>query len=151
MVLSVSAAAVGMVAQFEGYRSEAYLDEGGVPTIGYGETLGVKLGDITTSERAKVQLLNSLNKHATDIRPYIKVPLHQWEFDAYSSFAYNVGVGSFRQSTLLKLLNAGKYSQACAQLKRWVYIKGRKSKGLTNRRNVEYEVCMGRRGLNYNL
>lgn len=151
MALSVSAAAVAMVAQFEGYREEAYLDEGGVPTIGYGETKGVKIGDTTTPERAKQQLLKSLDSHADQIRPYIKVPLYQHEFDAYASFAYSAGIGNFKKSTLLKLLNQKRYPEACAQLKRWVYIKGKYSKGLANRRNLEYRVCMGQAGTDYKL
>ena len=111
----------------------------------------MKIGDTTTPERAKQQLLKSLDSHADQIRPYIKVPLYQHEFDAYASFAYNVGIGNFKKSTLLKLLNQKRYPEACAQLKRWVYIKGKYSKGLANRRNLEYRVCMGQAGTDYKL
>lgn len=149
--LSVSAAAIGLIANFEGYSDKAYLDQGGVATIGYGETKGVKLGDTVTEAQARQMLHSSASQTANQIKQYIKVPLYQWEFDAYVSFAYNVGAGNFRSSSLLKYLNQGKYGEACAQLKRWVYIKGKYSKGLANRRAMEYAVCTGKYGMNYTI
>nr|MBJ6969775.1 glycoside hydrolase family protein [Vibrio cholerae] len=50
-------------------------------------------------------------------------------------------VGAFSRSTLLKKLNAGEMTQACDELKRWVYAGGKKWKGLMNRREIEEEVC----------
>lgn len=141
--LIISAVALVSIASYEGYRGEAYKDVAGVPTIGYGETKGVKMGQTTTPDRALVQLLKSASGHADQIRPLIKVPLYQHEFDAYASFAYNVGVGSFAKSTLLKKLNAGDYEGACGELKRWVYAGGKKQPGLVKRREAEYRMCMG--------
>lgn len=141
--LAVSAAGLVAVANFEGFRSEAYKDVAGVPTIGYGETAGVKMGQTTTPDRALVQLLKSLNNHSDQIKQYIKVPLSQNEFDAYSSFAYNVGVGNFRSSTLLKKLNAGDYEGACSELLKWKYAGGKVQAGLVKRRQEEYRTCMG--------
>ena len=141
--LVVSAACLVGIAGYEGYRSSAYKDVGGVPTIGYGETKGVKMGDKTTPERALVQLLKSANAHAESIKKCIKVPLHQREFDAYTSFAYNVGVANFCNSTLNKKLNAGDYEGACKELLKWNKVKGRIYKGLQVRRQKEYETCMG--------
>jgi lysozyme len=94
--LVVSAVALVSIASFEGYRGEAYKDVAGIPTIGYGETKGVAMGQTTTPERALIQLLKSVNSHSDQIRPLITVPLYQHEFDAYSSFAYNVGVSNFK-------------------------------------------------------
>lgn len=142
--LVVSAVALVSIASFEGYRGEAYKDVAGVPTIGYGETEGVVMGQTTTPERALIQLLKSVNSHSDQIRPLINVPLYQHEFDAYSSFAYNVGVNNFKNSTLRKKLNAGDYVGACEELKRWVYAGGKKRAGLVKRREKEYNMCIGK-------
>lgn len=139
----VSAATLVGIAQFEGYRSDAYRDSVGVPTIGYGETAGVKIGQKTTPERALVQLLSSANKHADAIRQCISVPLYQHEFDAYVSLAYNIGAKNFCNSTLVKKLNAGDYTGACEQIKRWNKAGGKPLAGLTKRREAEYRTCIG--------
>ena len=69
--LIVSAVALIGIAKFEGYRGEAYRDVVGIPTIGFGETKGVKMGDTTTPERAMTQLLKSTNEHADGIKQCI--------------------------------------------------------------------------------
>ena len=141
--LAVSAAALVGIASHEGYRGEAYKDAVGVPTIGYGETAGVKMGDKTTPERALVQLLESTEKHADAIRQCIKVPLYQHEFDAYISLAYNIGTGAFCKSTLVKKLNAKDYAGACKEIKRWNKASGKVLPGLVKRRETEYRMCAG--------
>ena len=142
-VLAVSATCLVGIATHEGYRSEAYKDAVGVPTIGYGETAGVKMGEKTTPERALVQLLSSTEKHADTIRQCIKVPLYQHEFDAYISLAYNIGTGAFCRSTLVKKLNAKDYAGACEEIKRWNKAGGKVLPGLVKRREAEYRMCMG--------
>lgn len=67
----------------------------------------------------------------------------EYQKAALISFAYNVGIGAFRSSTLLRYLNAGKYGSACDQLTEWVKSKGKVLTGLVNRRNHEYQWCMG--------
>ena len=141
--LAVSAAALVGIATHEGYRGEAYKDAVGVPTIGFGETAGVKPGDRTTPERALVQLLSSTEKHADAIRQCIKVPLYQHEFDSYVSLAYNIGTGAFCKSTLVKKLNAKDYTGACEDIRRWNRAGGKVLPGLTKRRETEYRMCMG--------
>lgn len=142
--LAVSAAALVGIATHEGYRSEAYKDTVGVPTIGFGETAGVKMGDKTTPERALVQLLESTEKHADAIRQCIRVPLYQHEFDAYVSLAYNIGTGAFCKSTLVKKLNQGDYTGACNEIGRWNKAGGKVLPGLVKRREAEYRMCMGK-------
>lgn len=141
--LAVSAAALVGIATHEGYRGEAYRDAAGIPTIGYGETAGVKMGDKITPERALVQLLESTEKHADAIRQCIHVPLYQHEFDAYISLAYNIGTGAFCRSTLVKKLNAKDYAGACEEIRRWNKAGGKVLPGLVKRRDVEYRMCMG--------
>lgn len=141
--IAVSAASLVAIATYEGYRGDAYKDSVGVPTIGYGETVGVKMGDRTTPERALVTLLSSANRHADAIRPCIHVPLHQHEFDAYVSLAYNIGAGNFCRSTLVKKLNAKDYAGACEEIRRWNKAGGKVLPGLVKRREAEYRMCMG--------
>lgn len=141
--LAVSAVCLAGIATHEGYRGEAYKDAVGVPTIGFGETADVKMGDKTTPERALVRLLSSTEKHADAIRQCIKVPLYQHEFDAYVSLAYNIGTGAFCKSTLVKKLNAKDYTGACEEIRRWNRAGGKVLPGLTKRRETEYRMCMG--------
>lgn len=128
----------------EGYREKAYTPVAGdVATIGFGTTEGVKLGDTITPERALARALYDVTRFEGALRSCVKVPLHQYEYDAYISLAYNIGSSAFCRSTLVRKLNAGEYSAACEQIKRWSYFKGRKLKGLIKRRNSEYKQCIG--------
>lgn len=142
---AISLAAVTLVgiANREEFRAVAYPDLTWIPTIGFGETKGVKLGDKTTPTRALVTLLESAERHADGVRGCVKVPLYQHEFSAYVSLAYNIGVSAFCGSTLVKLLNQEKYAEACAQILRWNRAGGQVVRGLTVRREAEYAECMG--------
>jgi lysozyme len=141
--LSLSAAALVGIAVHEDFRPDAYPDITGVPTLGYGETKGVRIGDKTTPARALVTLLESAERHADGVRACITVPLYPHEFTAFVSLAYNIGVGAFCGSTLVKLLNQEKYAEACKQILRWDRAGGRQVRGLTVRRQAEYKTCMG--------
>ena len=144
LALCVSATCLVGIAGFEGYRSDAYRDITGIPTIGYGETAGVKIGQKTTPDRALAQLLVSANKHADAVRQCVKVPLYQHEFDAYVSLAYNIGPAAFCGSTLVKKLNTGRqYAEACNEILRWNKAGGKVVPGLTKRRQAEYLMCIG--------
>ena len=143
-VLALSASALVGIALHEGYRREAYEPvKGDVPTIGFGTTDGVEMGDRITPERALVRLLQDANKFERAVLRCAPVPMHQYEFDAYVSLTYNIGEGAFCGSTLVKKLNAGDYEGACAQILRWDRFKGRPLPGLTKRRQQEYEQCLG--------
>ncbi|MDX9742093.1 MAG: lysozyme [Gammaproteobacteria bacterium] len=142
--LSLSAAALVGLLLHEGYRGEAYIPvPGDVPTIGFGTTGGVRIGDRTTPERALQRALTDVQKFEGALKSCVKVPLHQHEYDAYISFSYNVGAAAFCGSTLVRKLNAGDYSGACAELLRWTKAGGRELPGLVKRRQAEYNKCMG--------
>ena len=141
--LVVSAAALVGIALNEGYVGTAYKDVVGIPTIGFGETKGVVIGQTTTPTRALVQLDKSIDAHARGMASCIKVPLSQNEYDAYVSFTYNVGVGAFCSSGLAKKLNAGDYEGACKELLKWDKAGGKVYPGLTRRRQEEYKKCIG--------
>lgn len=141
--LSISATALITIASNEGYVGETYTDAVGIPTIGFGETKGVKYGQKTDPVRALIQLNASMDEHAKGIAKCINVPISQGEYDAYISFAYNVGVNAFCTSTLNKKLNAMDYYGACKELLRWNKAGGKVLNGLTKRREQEYKQCLG--------
>lgn len=143
-MLAASAALIATIAGFEGFRSKAYIPvPGDVETIGYGTTAGVKMGDTVTKAEALVLLRKDVAGFEGAIKRCVKVPLYQYEYDAYTSLAYNIGARAFCGSTLVRKLNAGDYTGACAQILRWDRFKGKPLRGLTNRRLIEYRMCIG--------
>lgn len=144
--IAVSAIGIASIAGYEGLKTVAYLDPVGIPTICYGYTKDVFLGMTKTVSECQFLLKEEIEATTQHILSVYKGPLSQGELDAYVSFAYNVGTGNFDNSTLLKKLKAGDRIGACHQLKRWVYAKGKKLKGLVARRAAEMKVCLS--GLN---
>ena len=142
--MSLTAAGLVALANFEGFSGEAYIPvPGDVPTIGFGSTGGVELGDKISVPDALGRLMRDVGNAESAIGRCVKVPLSQGEYDAYTSFIFNVGQNAFCSSTLVKKLNTLDYSGACAELKRWVYVDRRVVPGLVNRREAEYRRCMG--------
>ncbi|MGL4885494.1 MAG: lysozyme [Aeromonas veronii] len=140
LALAVAIAAPPVM-YFEGRENDAYLDIVGVPTICYGSTTGVKLGQTKTDAECAELLRGELGKTVTQVNQLITTQQPATRVAALSSFAYNVGIGAFRKSTLLKKLNAGQIMAACAELDRWVYAGGKRVAGLVTRRSVERALC----------
>lgn len=141
--LTLSAAAFVGIAQHEGYSGKAYDDGVGVQTIGFGTTEGVKPGDTITPPKALARALSDVQQYEGAIKRCVTVPLHQYEYDAMISLAYNVGTGAFCGSTLVRKVNAGDYAGACTEILRWDRAGGRVLRGLTIRRRAEYQQCIG--------
>ncbi|MCF0075434.1 lysozyme [Dyadobacter sp. CY261] len=140
---SVSIAlATGLVANFEGLRQYAYLDPVGIPTICYGSTSRVHLGQYKSKEECQKLLETELKIYADAVHKVVKVPMAHPREAALISFTYNVGIENFRRSTLLKKLNAGDTIGACNELPKWVYARGVKLPGLVKRREKERELCL---------
>ncbi len=133
----------GLIAPREGLKLNAYQDVVGIWTQCYGNTKNVDRKNPKTEEQCTTELAQEIRSHNEQMMKYVKVPLTPWQEAAFTSFVYNVGVGAWKSSTMLKLLNQGKYEQACYQLLRWDKAKGKIVKGLTNRRESELEVCLG--------
>ena len=131
---------IELIKEFEGCKLKAYQDSVGVWTIGYGHTKGVKKGDVITQDQAKQFLIEDLADAENAVNRLVKVEINQNMFDALSSFTFNLGVGNFQSSTLLKLLNQGKYSEAAEQFPRWVFAGGQKLDGLVRRRKAEQKL-----------
>lgn len=144
-MLSLSAAALVGIAVHEGYSDRAYTPvPGDVPTIGFGDTHGVKLGDRTDPVRALIKLNQHTQNFQRDLRGCIgDVPMHQHEWDAIVSWTYNVGTTAACKSTLVRKLQAGDYPGACRELLRWDKFQGKALPGLTKRRQDEFSTCMG--------
>ncbi|WP_336488267.1 lysozyme [Methylobacterium nigriterrae] len=116
----------------EGVRLKAYLDSVGVPTIGYGHTKGVQVGQTITQAQADLFFLEDLASHALPILSCIKVPVADHEQDALISIAFNIGVNGFKGSTFLRLLNAGDRSGCGSAIMAW-----KKPSEIISRREAE--------------
>lgn len=141
--LSVSLAGILSIANFEGYADKVMIPvPGDVATGGFGHAdKRLPVGLYIDEAQAVAWLKEDIEKHRAFLVKCVKVPLSQSEFDAYLSFAFNVGGNAFCNSSLVKKLNSGDYRGACEGLKAWVYSGGVKYKGLETRRNIERLMC----------
>ncbi|MFJ2668739.1 lysozyme [Nocardia fluminea] len=129
---------MALIKGHEGVELEAYQDTGGVWTIGYGHTDGVKPGDQITQEQAGKYLKQDLADSEEAVRNLVKVPLTQNQFDAFVSFTYNVGSGGLENSDVLERVNAGDNAGARDAFSKFVYdSQGNKPDGLVRRRQGE--------------
>jgi len=142
--------AVVTVGDFEGKRNNAYKDIVGVPTVCYGETRGVKMGDYYTDSECKLMLQRGLvqfeQKMVKCIAPAVLPEIPDKTYVALLSLTWNIGPGAFCNSTLVRKLNARDFSGACYQFDRWNKAGGRAVPGLTKRRVKERALCFA--GLN---
>lgn len=142
--LALSAAALVGLVLHEGYTDKAVIPvPGDVPTLGFGTTEGVKMGDTITPPRALARALMDVQKFEGPVKACIKVPLAQYEYDAAMSLAYNIGTHAFCNSTVAKRFNAGDYAAACEAFLMWNKVKGVEVRGLTVRRQAERKQCLG--------
>jgi len=137
---------IDLLHKFEALRLNAYLCPAGVPTIGWGNTFyengrKVMLGESITKARADELFSNILNEFQKSVRKKVSVKLNDNQFSALVSFAYNVGMGNFRNSTLLRKVNANPNDTSIAnEFKRWNKSNGRVLNGLKRRRKAESEL-----------
>jgi lysozyme len=136
--------AVPIVASFEGLWTTAKPDRlaYGIPTVCYGETEGVKVGDTYTPAECADMLAQKLPRYAEEIAKCIHVPISDKMRASFISFSYNVGTAGFCKSTTARLLNKGDKREACDALMSWNRAGGRIVAGLTNRRNAERKLCL---------
>lgn len=141
--LSIAVAVLGGQDGLEGRRYYPYQDIAGVWTVCDGHTGPDIIRNKRYSDTECDQLL------ARDLAPVEKavdaavvVPISQPMRGALYMFTFNVGIGAFRQSALLRALNAGDRAGACDGLRQWIYAGGRTWKGLVNRRDIEHQICV---------
>lgn len=133
---------LALLKSFEQCRLTAYLDGGGVPTIGWGHTRGVNAGDTCTQAQADQWLVEDLVPAQGAVNHYVTAPINQNQFDALVCLAFNIGSGNFTSSTLLKYLNLQKYSLADSEFLKWNKVHGVIIAGLVRRRRAERELFM---------
>ncbi len=141
--------ATGICVEFEGFRAEPYLDPVGIPTIGYGVTryrdgTRVKLTDPpVTKEQAAEDLQYHLEKLApTVLRMCPQLADNPNRLGAVLSWTYNLGVGRLSSSTMRVRINAGDWSGAATEMKRWIRAGGKVLNGLVRRRDAEVVLFM---------
>lgn len=135
---------VALVGTFEGLRTIAYRDPVGIPTVCFGETRGVKMGDKYTVQQCKDMLADRLVEFERGVVECLRNPglIPDGAYVASISFAYNVGVRAFCNSTMRKKLDAGDIRGACDELLKWTKARGIYLPGLANRRKAEREICL---------
>ena len=138
--MEISQVGIELIKQFEGCRLKAYKDAVGVWTIGYGHTVDVKEGIEISQHQADVILQVDLYEYEDYINKYVQVSLTQNQFDALVSWVYNLGAGNLQSSTMLRVLNEGKYSEVPSQMKRWNKAGGKVLQGLVRRREAEADL-----------
>lgn len=134
--MQVSEAGLELTRKSEGLRLVAYKDTGGVWTIGYGHTGGVRPNQMITEDTA-VTLLKHDMDYAVNVVNQHALPCTQGQFDALCDFVFNVGAVQFLHSTLLRLHKAGEYEKAAAEFPKWKYDNGKVIAGLVKRRAAE--------------
>jgi lysozyme len=153
--MRIDQAGIDFIKVLEGVKPFVYLDVAGLPTIGAGHLL---TRDELTSGKIMIDgyaykyheglsdniidrlLMRDLHIAELAVKAGVKVDLNQNQYNALVSFVFNVGIGAFKKSTLLKRLNAGAYAAVPAQMRRWIFSAGQQIKGLKNRREKEIEL-----------
>ena len=134
--MKIGKAGLDLIKKFEGLRLKAYIPvKGDVPTIGWGHTKDVKMGDKITKAQAEKFLAQDIAPTVAAVNHAIKVPVTQNEFDACVSLAFNVGIIAFSKSTLVKRIN-----QIPLEFLRWNKFRGKPLAGLTRRRKAEMKL-----------
>jgi lysozyme len=141
--LKLSDDGLAFIKKHEGCRYHAYLDSGGVPTIGVGHTgLEVRLGMEIDDEEVDRLLRLDVETAEKCVNNCVRVPITQSQFDALVSFTFNVGCGALGKSTLLKHLNDGQDDLAAREFTRWVKVRSKVVAGLVKRREAERDLFL---------
>lgn len=144
--MKVSQTGLDLIKHFEGLSLKAYKCPAGVWTIGYGTT-GVpeaRLGVVISAARAEELLATDVDKFSRQVWVLVSdVVINQHQMDALIAFAYNVGIGAFKTSTLLKKLLQKDYTGASKEFLRWTKAKGKELPGLVKRRRAESLLFLG--------
>lgn len=136
--------AVALVGGWEGLKLYSYRDVIGVWTACYGETRGIKPGMRFTKAQCDTMLIDGLEDFEAGMRACLTRPdaIPEKPYVAFLSLAYNVGTGTFCQSSVAKKANAGDLRGACDALMLYVNAGGRRIQGLVNRRTAERKLCL---------
>lgn len=143
--MNISPQGIDAIKGFEQLRLTAYLDTGGVWTIGYGHTKWAVAGMQISAAKALELLAQDLAEAVAAVNKMVTCALEQFEFDALVSFVFNIGQSAFKTSTILRLINGrSEPMRIAAEFQRWVYDNGKKVAGLETRRRKERLLYLGR-------
>jgi lysozyme len=143
-MLTLTDEGIRLIRHFEGCRLTAYHDPVGILTIGYGHTgADVRQGMTITQDQADALLGEDLMKFAQGVRRVVPSTINHAQFSACVSLAYNVGLGAFEVSTLLKRIGANEYWDAANEFTRWNKAGGKVLPGLLRRRWAERDLFCG--------
>lgn len=142
---AAGALAVAFVGGWEGMRLKAYRDIVGIPTVCFGETRGVRMGDQYTAEQCRAMLGDGLAEFEAGIRKCLVAPdrIPDKTYVAFLSLSYNIGQRAFCGSTVARRANSGDLRGACEAITAWNKAGGRVVPGLVNRRAAERAMCLG--------
>lgn len=144
---------LALVKEFEGCRLEAYLCPAGLPTIGYGHTFAVEMGQTINEAEADALLREDLKDAKEVVDRLATTQVNENQFSALTSFVFSIGAGTglsgepgaFERSTLLSMLNANAQADiVAAQFLRWNKANGQELLGLTRRRHAEQALFLGK-------
>ena len=145
--MKISQKGLDLLKRFEGIKLKPYLCPAGIATISIGCTYyedgtKVRMTDPEISQaRATEIFLNVLKHYESSVDSFTRDDINQNQFDALVSFAYNVGTGALKKSTLLKKVNANPNDKFIeSQFLIWNKVKGVEVKGLTLRRQAESKL-----------
>ena len=141
-IVTAGAVLIGCLTTLEGDELKAYKDAVGVWTISRGVTKGVKEGMTITQEQSDKMTEQELDQRAVQLKKLIKVPVHQYEWDANMLLAWNIGIGNYKESTVLRRLNQKRYKESCDAFLLWKYAGGKPI--LLKRRQRERLLCLGK-------
>lgn len=141
--MEISQEGISLIKKFEGCKYESYKCAAGVWTIGYGSTHGVSEGMVITHDRAEALLMEDIANYEEAVNKAVKVDLDQCMYDALVSWTFNLGGSNLLSSTMLKVLNEGKYEDVPEQIKRWNKVSGSVNDGLVRRREAEALLFQG--------
>lgn len=135
----VNHSGLALIKSFEGLRLTAYKCPAGVWTIGYGHTgPDVRPGMVITTQEADALLKGDLDRFESGVDAAIgQTPTTSNQFSAMVSLAFNIGLGAFQRSTVLRQHKTGHYNLAAAAFLMWVKGGGRTLPGLVRRRTAE--------------
>lgn len=154
--MNIGGLGLALIKEFEGYhralpdgRCTAYQEKINgrldIPTIGWGCTRGVKMGDVWTVEQAEAALLHEISSHVARVVRLVTVDLNQNQFDALVSFDYNTGgltLKGVKPSGVLAAVNSGNFDNVANKLAQWNKFKGAVVSGLVRRRTAEIALFM---------
>lgn len=140
--MTINAAGLELIQDFESCRLEAYQDSIGRWTLGYGRTQGIIPGMTCTQQEADEWFEDDINFVAARLSHILPTTLTENQYSACVSLAYNIGVARFRQTEMLVLLKAGAFQSAADEFLKFNHAGGHVVDGLTRRRKAERELFL---------